>query len=164
MKIGVVSDTHGRLRAIAAALDLLSERGAEVLIHCGDIDDAEAARAFAGWDAHFVYGNCDGDRPGIARAIAQIGATLHPNFGHLELAGKQIAWAHGDDAARLRELEDLGHYDYVFYGHTHVADHRLAGKTHVINPGALHRARQKSCLVVDLETGGLETIVVPAPP
>jgi putative phosphoesterase len=160
MKIGVVSDTHGRLRTIAAALALLNERGAELLIHCGDIDDPEAARAFAGWNAHFVFGNCDADREGIARAIAHIGATLHESFGHLELDGKLIAWTHGDKPGQFHDLEQAQHYDYLFYGHTHVADQRLAGKTRVINPGALHRARQKTCLVVDLETDGLDTIVV----
>jgi len=160
MKIGVVSDTHGRLRTIAVALALLNERGAELLIHCGDIDDPEAARAFAGWDAHFVFGNCDADREGIARAIAQIGATLHESFGHLELDGKQIAWTHGDDARLFHDLGRAGHYDFLFYGHTHVAAERPAGKTRVINPGALHRTREKTCLVVDLKTDGVETVVV----
>jgi putative phosphoesterase len=160
MRIGVVSDTHGRLATVHTTLDLLRDRGAELIVHCGDIDDPETARAFAGWNVHFVYGNCDGDRAGIARAIAEIGATLHPRFGHLELAGRQIAWTHGDDAALFRELEQMNHYDYVFYGHTHVADHRLTGKTHVINPGALFRARPKTCLVVDLSNGALETVVV----
>ncbi|HTK74933.1 MAG TPA: YfcE family phosphodiesterase [Gemmataceae bacterium] len=160
MKIGVVSDTHGRLRTIAAALALLNERGAELLIHCGDIDDPEAARAFAGWDVHFVFGNCDADREGIARAIAQIGATLHESFGHLELAAKQIAWAHGHEAKLFHDLEHAGHYDYLFYGHTHVADQRRAAKTRVINPGALHRTREKTCLVVDLESDAIETVVV----
>jgi putative phosphoesterase len=160
MKIGVVSDTHGRLRTIATALALLNERGAELLIHCGDIDDPEAARAFAGWNVHFVYGNCDADREGIARAIAHIGATLHESFGHLELAGKQIAWTHGDDARLFHDLQQASHYDYLFYGHTHVADQRLVGTTQVINPGALHRARQKTCLVVDLQTDALETVIV----
>ena len=164
MKIGVVSDTHGRLHTIAAALALLKERGAELLIHCGDIDDAETARAFAGWDAHFVFGNCDADRGDIARAIAHIGATLHDSFGHLELDGKQIAWTHGDDAGLLHDLEQAAHYDYIFYGHTHVADQRMSGKAHVINPGALHRTREKTCLVVDLETEALETVVVATQP
>jgi len=160
MKIGVVSDTHGRLRTIAAALTLIKERDVELLIHCGDIDEPEAARAFAGWNAHFCFGNCDADREGIARAIAHIGATLHESFGHLELAGKQIAWTHGDKAGLFHDLEASRQYDYLFYGHTHVADQRLAGQTRVINPGALHRARQKTCLVVDLETDSLETIAV----
>jgi putative phosphoesterase len=160
MKIGVVSDTHGRLRTIAAALALLNERGAELLIHCGDIDDPEAARAFAGWNAHFVFGNCDADREGIARAIAHIGATLHDSFGHLKLDRKQIAWTHGDDTGLFHDLEQSGHHDYLFYGHTHVANERVAGKTRVINPGALHRAREKTCLIVDLETNALETVVV----
>ena len=79
-----------------AALSEFRARGIDLLIHCGDIDDATTVQSFTGWNTHFVFGNCDGDRAGIRRAIAAIGATLHEPYGHLELAGKQIGWLHGD--------------------------------------------------------------------
>jgi len=53
-----------------------------------------------------------------------------------------------------------GRYDYLFYGHTHAAEQHYAGRTLVVNPGALHRVRVKSCLVVDLAAGDLETVTL----
>jgi putative phosphoesterase len=160
MKIGILSDTHGRAETVQVALAEFRARGVELLIHCGDIDDAVTVAAFAGWNAHFVYGNCDGDRAGIGRAIEAIGATLHDPFGYLELAGKQIAWLHGHRADLKTDVENSGTYDYLFYGHTHVAEQHLVGKTLVVNPGALFRARQKTCLTLDLPGGDTETIVI----
>ena len=66
--------------------------------------------AFAGWKCHFVFGNCDGDRAGIRRAVEAIGGTTHDPFGQLELEGKQIAWLHGDHPDLKHDLEMSGHY------------------------------------------------------
>jgi putative phosphoesterase len=160
MIVGVLSDTHGRIGAIRTALAAFREHGAELLIHCGDIDDADAAAAFIGWHAHFVLGNCDWDREGIRAAIARIHGTLHEPYGHLELAGANIAWIHGDNAREFRDIERADQYDFLFYGHTHVAEQHRTGRTLVVNPGALHRARTKTCLVLDTVTKQIETIMV----
>ncbi len=124
MKIGIVSDSHGRQAAVRLALAELRERGIRTVLHCGDIDDPETVLLFRGLAAHFVFGNCDADRTGLRRAMEQIGATLHENFGHVELEGVTIAFIHGDDAGLLRDLEASGHYDFLFYGHTHAAAQR----------------------------------------
>jgi putative phosphoesterase len=163
MIIGVLSDTHGRAGTVANALAEFRARGVELLIHCGDIDDADTVAAFAGWTVHFVYGNCDGDRTGIRRAIEAIGGTLHEPFGHLELAGKQIAWLHGDKPGLMHDVESSGHYDYLFYGHTHLAEQHRVNRTLVVNPGALFRTSQKTCLVLNLPSGQIESIVVSVP-
>jgi putative phosphoesterase len=172
MKIGVLGDTHDRIEATRAALAGLKERGAELLIHTGDICGPETVAAFAGWRAHFVFGNNDGDWTRgadgrhrrdfgtLTRAMEIIGATWQHPFGHVELASKKVAWTHGDNFALLADLEKSGAYDYVFFGHTHVADSYVAGTTRVINPGALHRARPKTCVVLDLESGAQETVVI----
>lgn len=162
MKIGVLSDTHGCIDTVERVLSEFESRGVETLIHCGDIDDAATVKSFARWDVHFVFGNCDADRLAIRRAIDSIGATLHEPFGHLQIEGKQLAWLHGDQADLMRSVEYSGGYDYLFFGHTHVAEHRMTSTTQVINPGALFRARQRSCLVLDLPSGALETITLPA--
>jgi hypothetical protein len=108
MKIGVLSDTHGRTDTVAMALAEFRARSVELVIHCGDVDDAETVKAFAGWNVHFVFGNCDSDRAGIRRAIEAIGGKLHEPFGHLELAGKQLAWLHGDKPDLKHDLETSG--------------------------------------------------------
>src|SRR5437879_6438122 len=143
MRIAILSDTHGREEMVRRALAEIAAGAAELIIHCGDIDDAATVRLFPA-HTHFVFGNCDDDRDGIRAAITDIGATLHEGFGYLELAGKKLAFVHGDDKHQLQELSASAAFDFVFYGHTHVAAEHKVGKTRVINPGALHRAAVKS--------------------
>jgi putative phosphoesterase len=160
MRIGILSDTHGRQRTAAAALRILRERGITTVLHCGDIDDTDTVQLFEGFAAHFVFGNCDWDRAGLRRAAAEIGATLQEPFGHLELEGVKIAFLHGDDGRLLRDVEQSGAFDFLFYGHTHEAEEHRTGPTRVVNPGALHRARTKTFVILDLADRTLESVVV----
>jgi putative phosphoesterase len=160
MRIAILSDTHSRHANIAKALHLLEPHDVEQILHCGDIEDADVIDLFRGLPVHFVYGNCDHDKKGIARAIEECGLTLHGSFGHLELAGRQIGFTHGDDKDLLKSMEVSEAFHYIFYGHTHVAREHRAGKTRVINPGALHRANPKTFVVLDLASGDMESIAV----
>jgi putative phosphoesterase len=159
MKIAIISDTHSRYEAIETAVQLMEERKVELILHCGDIEDAEAVWLFPG-KTHFVFGNCDTDRASLRQAMHGIGAILHEPFGRLELQGKKLAFTHGDDGRLLWDLQDRGEFDYVFHGHTHQAQDRLVGETRVINPGALHRVRTRTFVLLDLPSGETESIVV----
>jgi uncharacterized protein len=160
MRIAILSDTHSRYATIEAALELVQRHKIDLLLHCGDIEDAEAVWLFPP-NTHFVFGNCDLDRASIRQAVHGIGATLYEPLGRLELPGANIAWLHGDDHSLMRDVEQGGEFDYLFYGHTHVAAERRSGDMRVINPGALHRVREKTFLVLDVESGVTETVVVP---
>jgi putative phosphoesterase len=160
MRIGIVSDTHSRIATAVRAVSLLRERGVTTVLHCGDIEDSSAIEPFVGLDAHFVFGNCDGERNALRRAITRAGLKLHEPFGDLELEGVRLAFLHGDDGVLFRDVEQSDHFDYLFYGHTHKAEEHRTGKTRVINPGALHRANPKTFLVLDLATGEAESVVV----
>jgi uncharacterized protein len=159
-KIGIVSDTHGRTEAVARALELLRARGVGLILHCGDIDDPETVLLFRDIPTHFVFGNCDHERDAIRAAVAEIGATLHEPWGFLELEGRKIGWLHGDDGRLMRDVVQSGACDYLFYGHTHARADERRGPTRVVNPGALHRAAVKTCLVLDLTTGEFEVVMV----
>ena len=160
MLIGILSDSHGRVDTVSLALSLLRRRGASTVLHCGDIDDVSTVELFRGWDAHFVFGNCDHDRDALRAAMSAAGATLHEGFGHLELEGVKIAFIHGDDRRAMQDVERSGEYAYLFYGHTHEAAEHRTGPTRVINPGALHRARPKTFAVLDLPGGAVERVEV----
>jgi putative phosphoesterase len=160
MRIGIVSDSHGNSAMVLKALDLLRARGIQTILHCGDLDDASTVYLFQDFTTHFVFGNCDHDRSGIRRAVTNAGQTLHEPCGKLELDGKKIAFLHGDDRRLFQRLEESGEFDYLFYGHTHQAAEHRTGRTRVINPGALHRARPKTALILDVETGGTECLIV----
>lgn len=161
MLIAVLSDTHSRHATVARALALVRDRGVRTVLHCGDIEDETTVEMFRGLDAHFVFGNCDGDRAAIRVAVAAAGLTLHEPFGSVELVGRPLAFVHGNDRTLLRDIENSGHFDYLFYGHTHRAAEHLAGSTRVINPGALHRASPKTFLLLDLATDATESVTVP---
>jgi putative phosphoesterase len=161
MQIAILSDTHSRHATVAGALQLLRERQIDVVIHCGDIEDADTVRQFAGFTAHFVYGNCDAwNRAELRQTMEHTGATLHEPFGNLELDGVKLAFLHGDDHRLLRDVEQSGHFDFLFYGHTHQAKEHRTGPTRVVNPGALHRARPKTFVILDLAKRTLESIIV----
>lgn len=160
MRIGVVSDTHNRYATVEDALAKLRECDVEMLLHCGDIEDADTVRLFEGFTTHFVWGNCDSDRDALRLAMQDTGATLHEPFGNLEIAGCRLAWVHSDDKRLFQDLERSDHFDFLFYGHTHQAEQHRTGRTLVVNPGALQRARVKSFVIVDLKTKEVESVVV----
>ena len=160
MQIGIISDTHNRYQTVEKTLELLQARKINLVIHCGDIEDADVVWLFRGFTTHFVFGNCDFERTALRQAIHGIGETLHEPFGEVELEGVKIAFTHGDDKKLLEKLEESGRYDFVFYGHTHHAEQHRTGPTLVVNPGALHRARPKTFLVLDLDTDELEPVIV----
>jgi putative phosphoesterase len=159
MKIAVVSDTHSRTAIVAKALALIATHRVKWILHCGDIEDAETVALFPK-NTHFVYGNCDHDQSGIRAAIKKLGATLHEPFGSLVLDETSIAFIHGDDKGLLDDLERSDAFDFLFHGHTHIANEHRTGRTRVINPGALHRARPKSFVIVDLQSREVETVIV----
>jgi putative phosphoesterase len=168
--------------SVIAALAILRQRGIHLVLHCGDIVAVETVRLFAGFSAHFVFGNWDGDLLSgqryvwaplwphgksrddsrLRRAIEEMGGTVHDPWGDLELAGSKIAWVHGNDRPLLQELEQSGCYDYLFYGHTHRAEQHRRGRTLVVNPGAMFKVAAKTFAVLDLDAGEVESIVVPS--
>jgi putative phosphoesterase len=160
MQIGILSDTHSRYPTVEKALALLQERKINTVLHCGDIEDAETVWLFQGFTAHFVFGNCDTERHSLRQAVHGIGETLHDAWGFVELEGVKMAFTHGDNGRLLHDLEHSGAFDFLFYGHTHHAEEHRTGPTRVINPGALHRARPKTFVVLDLATRAVESVTV----
>jgi hypothetical protein len=105
---------------------------------------------FAAWPTHFVFGNVDYDRPALRGAIEQAGQKCYGEFGVIRLRDREIAFLHGDDATRLAQTISAGRHPLVCRGHTHIAKVERVGRTLVLNPGAVIRARPHSIAVVDL--------------
>ncbi|HEY0970844.1 MAG TPA: metallophosphoesterase family protein [Gemmatimonadales bacterium] len=122
--IGLISDTHGLVRAeVHTAL-----AGVELILHAGDVggDDVLDELSLIA-PVRAVYGNTD--LPGDPRLEASIelevdGVTIHVSHGH-ELGSPT--------PARLIERYAA---DVIVYGHTHrQLVTRAAGRL-VVNPGA----------------------------
>jgi putative phosphoesterase len=152
MRIGILSDTHDRAARAGRAAERLRAEGAERLIHCGDVTGPDVVFAVhaAGLPAAYVFGNCDHDRSALRAAFEAVGATCLDAGGVLELGDKRVAVTHGDDTRAFRRLL-AARPDYLLYGHTHEPLNERDGPTRQINPGALHRARRYTVVVLDLE-------------
>jgi putative phosphoesterase len=149
--IGILSDTHDRDQAMAAGLELLRSHGAEFYIHCGDIGAQRCIDLLAGLPSAFVFGNTDYDRVTLTRYAESLGVPCYGNFASLELGGKKVAVLHGDDFRLKQRLIDEQNHDYLLQGHTHLRDDRRIGKMRLINPGALHRATEKTVATLDTQ-------------
>jgi putative phosphoesterase len=160
MRIAVVSDTHGHVGNTRAAVRLLEKERVDAILHCGDIGSDEIVPLFDGWPAHFVFGNVDYDTAELAAAIEAAGQTCHDRFGTLELANRKIAFLHSDDRRLFLDTVESGDWDLVCYGHTHVAEHHVEGRTLVLNPGALYRATPHTFALVDLPDLTVTRVVV----
>ena len=116
MLIGVVSDSHDNVPAIAAAVKALRARGVEHLLHAGDVVAPFAAKAWREFQGPItaVYGNNDGERAGLARVLTDIHEPPHS----LTLAGRRIVLAHDENALAETVAAEA---DLVVIGHTHLS-------------------------------------------
>jgi putative phosphoesterase len=158
--VGILSDTHGKAEIAAAAVKLLVSRGCEYLIHCGDVGGQRVLDALAGHRAMFVFGNNDWDRAELSRYAKDLGIACGDDHGKLTLGGKLAVVTHGDDNRFVHRVLTDQIVDYLFLGHSHVPMDRRQGRVRVINPGALHRAAEKTVALLNTETDALEFLVV----
>ncbi len=160
MLIGILSDTHDRVEATIAGLQLLREAGAERFLHCGDVGGEPILDQLAGLKVALVWGNNDWDRRELTRYAERLGIEVFQSLGEFDLGGKRFAMMHGDDPRIIRDVLKRQEHDYLLLGHSHIRADERHGNVRVINPGALHRAKEKSVAVLDTETDELRTILV----
>ena len=114
-EIGVISDTHGRLRAEA----ILALEGCNVIFHAGDVCGPLIVPQLAEIaPCHAVAGNCDDDSLPLTALQVVAGLRVLIHHGHLPV----------DEAAF--------HPDIVITGHTHVPKIEQAGMVLRLNPGS----------------------------
>jgi uncharacterized protein len=160
MILGILSDTHGRVEATRSAVEMLTRRGARMLIHCGDVGSEGILDCLVGTRSLFVFGNCDWDRDSLRRHARITGVSCFDGLADLEIDGKHLAVIHGDNAAIKRQLLEAQTYDYLLQGHTHQRNDATFGRTRLINPGAIHRANPRSAALLNLADNKLEFIEV----
>ena len=156
MLIGILSDSHGRHRAVRAALALFDELRVAHVIHCGDVGGMEVFDELVGRACTFVWGNTDAAGTGIIAYLRTVG--LEPPQAvptRLELAGRRIAVFHGHER-EFGRCHANANLDYIFHGHTHQQRDERIGTVRIINPGALHRAAVKTVATLDLATDDLK--------
>ncbi len=158
--IGILSDTHDQVDATAAAMQTLRAGGAQQYIHCGDVGGHAVLDHLAGVSAALVWGNNDWDRRDLERYAARLGIECYGSMADLEFGGKKFAVMHGDDLRLRQSILEAQQYDYLLQGHTHLRHDERVGRTRIINPGALHRARPKTVALLETETDRLEFKII----
>lgn len=153
--IGILSDTHDRIEQARAGMNLLAANGAQFYIHCGDVGGEQILDLFAGLPGVLVWGNNDWDRQGLGRYADSLGVKVQPSLAEVELDARQFAVTHGDDARLVQQLLAQQRHDYLLVGHSHIRADRRQGRVRIINPGALHRAAEKSVALLNLATDEL---------
>lgn len=122
--IGLISDTHGQLRAgVHAAL-----HGVEVILHAGDVgDDSVLDELAVIAPVYAVYGNTDA--PGNPRLTTEVVR---------EIGGLSVHVSHGHELGSPTPESLLARYaaDVIVFGHTHRAIVVRADGRLVVNPGA----------------------------
>lgn len=166
MKIGILSDTHGDHVRTGKAIRQLLQRGVAAVCHCGDIGADRVLTELAtaclplNIPVHAVLGNVDLFEPEISSYPAGTGVRVWGRRAELELGGKRIAIIHGDDDRALQLAVSGQSFDYILTGHTHQATDLREGRTRLINPGAVHRARPPTVAVLDLANDQVDVITL----
>jgi hypothetical protein len=157
VKIGLLSDSHDDMAAIAKAVALFNAEGVVQVLHAGDIVSPFTFEVFRGLQAPLggVFGNNDGDRLLLRERSA---GALRPQPHFVTLDGLRIVIVH--EPPLVRSLARSGDFDCVVYGHTHVPEVRRESAALVVNPGKAAVLDKGRATVVILETETREARII----
>ena len=175
-KIGLLSDSHGRVEATRRGVDTLLSHGAELMIHLGDVGGVEVIDTLAylessagssrpnSIETYLVFGNTDYDKASLARYARSLGIYVDDPVGCLAVdrddphdsshptpSERKLTFMHGHDHRAMTQALNQGVRN-LCHGHTHHQRNEQVGATRVINPGALCRAAVYSVALLETET------------
>ena len=153
MKIGIISDTHGLLRA--QVFEVFA--GVEHVLHAGDVGDPDILVELAAIaPVTAVWGNVDG---------MEIRARV-PEVARLELGGVRIAVVHGMQFGSPTPQRVAAAYPdagLVVFGHSHRPLIQEVGPTLAVNPGSAGPRRFRDPVTVaiaEAETGTVQARLI----
>jgi len=132
--IGLLSDSHDNLVMVRRAVSLFNDAGCDLVVHAGDFVAPFAAEELRNLrcPVRAVFGNCDGERAGLARTFQGLG----------EIRDAPFAFAHGGLRFVVTHLDGpvAGYLasipcDVLVFGHTHSPLLEWRGGVLVVNPG-----------------------------
>jgi len=144
MKIGILSDTHSKVKKAKEALDMLIENGAEFIIHAGDVCEVETLDLLKNCGKRYVvvYGNND--------------AHLVQYHNEYNLVQEPYYFKLAETTFKLMHLPFYMTPDteVVIFGHTHEFHTEFVKGTLFLNPGEAC-ARNKpisECAMLEVKT------------
>jgi len=125
MKIGIISDTHKKVKRAKAAIDMLIQNGAEFIIHAGDIVEKEILDLLEACGKKYiaVYGNNDTHL-----------VTYHNKYN---LVQEPYYFKLANTKFKLMHLPFYMSHDaeVIIFGHTHIFEVEFVKGTLFLNPG-----------------------------
>ena len=136
MKIGVVSDTHNNLKNIEIIINLFNEIKVPIVIHTGDISNANTLEQFSKLNSKLigVYGNNDRNELGLEEVAQKNKFQFQDPPRKLSLLDKEIVIFHEPDKID-QFLSENKLIDVVLYGHTHRYENNIKNGVLFFNPG-----------------------------
>lgn len=169
MKICIVSDSHDNRFLLGAAVKDGKERGAEAVLHCGDVVAPTTLKILnpIGLPVHVIHGNNTGDMYSLSELSHNQDSVVkyYGQDAEIELAGKKIFMVHYPHYAEA--MATTGDWDIVCCGHDHRTVIReiknIKDKTTLlINPGTVGGVgASPTYIMADLESMKFEVCKVP---
>ncbi len=150
MRILVLSDCHGARRDIEKVLE--KHQDIKKVFYLGDlVKDIDAVKDFYNDRQFFIVsGNCDWN-------------SEYPSYGESLIEGIKVVYTHGHrynvkyGTEKLFETAKAVGAKLVLYGHTHIARQEYREGIFLVNPGAIHRAREgrEGYAIIDITSQGI---------
>ncbi len=125
MKIGIISDTHSKVKKAKLALELLIDNGAEFIIHAGDVGKVETLELLKNCGVRYVavYGNNDAHLGHFHRKYNLVQEPHYFKLADTEFKLMHLPYYMSPDT------------DIVVFGHTHEFESDYKNGTLFLNPG-----------------------------
>ena len=125
MKLGILSDTHSKVKKASRALDLLIDNGAEFIVHAGDIVEYEVLELLKNCGKQYVavYGNNDAHLAQYHNDYNLVQEPYYFKYAKTKFKLMHLPFYMAPDA------------DVVISGHTHEFHSEFTGDTLFLNPG-----------------------------
>jgi len=169
MKICVVSDSHDNRPLLTAAVEAAKARGAQAVLHCGDVVAPTALRPLQqfGLPVHVIHGNNIGDTYAMFMLAQEPDSVIHYHGqdAGIQLGGRQIFIVHYPHYAEAMAV--TGDWDVVCCGHDHrpaitPVENIKGNQSLIVNPGTVAGVGPRATYVMgDLETLEFEIFDVP---
>lgn len=161
MLVAVMSDSHDNIWNLRKALEIVNNRQAEFLIHCGDFIAPFMLKELdlAGIPVHGVFGNNDGDQYTLTKMAFSMlnNITLHGLSGQVDIEGFTIGFTHYAEMGY--GLVAAGDCRLVCFGHTHAHEIKRAGSVTLLNPGEIMgKEGSPGFCFVDTQTAAIEQV------
>ena len=134
MFCAIISDSHGSLDRLEAALENLRNGGVTEIVHAGDFALGEIVKLlqnFPNLNFRIAIGNCDVDKETLAETEELPNVEL-AKILEFEIEGRKFAVAH-----RSEDLREIENAEILISGHTHIPRvEKIHGKL-LVNPGSL---------------------------